>query len=54
MTLLNMSALEDDAFHSKELMKDTANLLENSEDTGMCKLSFDFFFYDSEIYLQDF
>ena len=28
MTLLNMAALEDDAFHTKDLMKDTANLLE--------------------------
>ena len=33
MTLLNMAALEDDTFHNKDLMKDTANLLE-TENSG--------------------
>lgn len=36
MTLLNMAALEDDAFNPKDLMKDTANLL-NTEHTGNCQ-----------------
>ena len=40
MTLLNMAALDDDAFHTKDLMKDTANLLEaeNSGNYNVCLL----------------
>ena len=58
MTLLNMAALDDDAFHTKDLMKDTANLLE-AENSGnynvyFCLLfSFFFFFLCAGEFLQD-
>ena len=50
-----MAALDDDAFHTKDLMKDTANLLE-AENSGnynvyFCLLfSFFFFFVQGNFY----